>query len=244
MSHQYLQARDKICGFTEAHIELRDSVEKFAAVELAPRAAEIDRKNEFPMDMWKKMGDLGILGMTAPAEYGGLGLGYFEHCIVMEELSRASGSVALSYGAHTNLCINQIVRNGNAQQKAKYLPKLISGDHIGALAMSEPGSGSDVVSMKLRADKKGDRYVGFASSSGNRNLVSIHRFFFFIFSYVLNGNKMWITNGPDAHTLVVYAKTDINAGSKGITAFLIEKGMKGFSTAQKLDKLGMSHSNV
>lgn len=198
---------------------LREEVFKFAQSELAPRAAEIDEKNEFPMDMWKKLGDLGLLGITAPAEYGGAEMGYLAHVIAMEELSRASASVALSYGAHSNLCVNQIVRNGNEAQKAKYLPKLISGDHVGALAMSESGSGSDVVSMKLRADKKGDRYI-------------------------LNGTKMWITNGPDADTLVVYAKTDPNAGPKGITAFIIEKGMKGFSTAQKLDKLGMRGSNT
>lgn len=166
--------------------------------ELAPRAAEIDRTNEFPMDMWKKFGTMGLLGITAPPEYGGLGLGYLDHTVVMEEISRASGSVALSYGAHSNLCVNQIVRNGNEKQKQKYLPKLISGEHVGALAMSEPGSGSDVTSMKLRAVKKGDRYV-------------------------LNGNKMWITNGPDADVLVVYAKTDPEAGAHGITAFLVEK---------------------
>ncbi|RUS30770.1 acyl-CoA dehydrogenase/oxidase [Jimgerdemannia flammicorona] len=170
-------------------------------------------------DMWKKFGDMGLLGITASEKYGGLGLGYMEHTFVMEEISRASGSVALSYGAHSNLCVNQIVRNGNEAQKQKYLPKLISGDHVGALAMSEPGSGSDVVSMRLRADRKGDRYV-------------------------LNGNKMWITNGPDADVLVVYAKTDINAGPKGITAFLVEKSMKGFNTAQKLDKVGMRGSNT
>ncbi|MDA5192576.1 isovaleryl-CoA dehydrogenase [Govanella unica] len=198
---------------------LRDTVAKFAAKEIAPRAAEIDRDNQFPMDLWKKFGDLGLLGMTAEEEYGGVNMGYLAHCIVMEEISRASGSVGLSYGAHSNLCVNQIKRNGTAEQKAKYLPKLISGDHVGALAMSEPGSGSDVVSMRLRADKKGDRYI-------------------------LTGNKMWITNGPDADTLVVYARTDPNAGAKGITAFLIEKGFKGFSTAQKLDKLGMRGSNT
>ncbi len=198
---------------------LRDAVAKFSAAEIAPRAEEIDRKNEFPMDLWRKFGDLGVLGMTADEEYGGVNMGYLAHCVVMEEISRASGSVGLSYGAHSNLCVNQIKRNGTAAQKTKYLPKLISGEHVGALAMSEPGSGSDVVSMKLRADKKGDRYV-------------------------LNGNKMWITNGPDADTLVVYAKTDLNAGPRGITAFLIEKGFKGFSTAQKLDKLGMRGSNT
>jgi isovaleryl-CoA dehydrogenase len=198
---------------------LRETVAKFAAEEIAPRAAEIDRTNEFPMDLWKKLGNLGVLGITAEEEYGGANMGYLAHCIAMEEISRGSGSVGLSYGAHSNLCVNQIKRNGNAAQKAKYLPKLISGDYVGALAMSEPGSGSDVVSMRLRADKKGDRYI-------------------------LNGNKMWITNGPDANVLVVYAKTDLNAGPKGITAFLIEKGFKGFSTAQKLDKLGMRGSNT
>ncbi len=198
---------------------LREEVRKFAASELAPRAAQIDEENEFPADMWKKFGDMGLLGMTVPEEFGGVNMGYLAHVVAMEEISRASASVALSYGAHSNLCVNQINRNGNAAQKAKYLPKLISGDHVGALAMSEPGAGSDVVSMKLRADKKGDRYV-------------------------LNGNKMWITNGPDADTLVVYAKTDAVAGSKGITAFIIEKGFKGFTTAQKLDKLGMRGSNT
>ncbi len=198
---------------------LRDSVRNFAAAEIAPRAADIDRNNEFPMDLWRKFGDLGLLGLTAEEEYGGAGMGYVAHIVAMEEISRASASVGLSYGAHSNLCVNQIRRNGTQAQKEKYLPKLISGDHVGALAMSEPGAGSDVVGMRTRADKKGDRYV-------------------------LNGNKMWITNGPDADTLVVYAKTDINAGPKGITAFLIEKGMKGFSTAQKLDKLGMRGSNT
>lgn len=181
--------------------ELRNAVHDWVNVELAPRAASIDKENEFPMDMWRKFGDMGLLGITAPTEYGGLGLGYFEHTLVMEEISRASGSVALSYGAHSNLCVNQITRNGNKAQKEKYLPKLISGEHVGALAMSEPGSGSDVVSMKLRADKKGDRYI-------------------------LNGNKFWITNGPDADVLVVYAKTQPEAGPKGITAFLIEKVKK------------------
>jgi isovaleryl-CoA dehydrogenase len=198
---------------------LRASVRAFSDQELAPRAAEIDRTNLFPMDMWKKMGDMGLLGITVAEEYGGSGMGYLAHIVAMEEISRGSASVGLSYGAHSNLCVNQIHRNGNAEQKTKYLPKLVSGEHVGALAMSEPGSGSDVVSMKLRAEKKGDRYI-------------------------LNGNKMWITNGPDASTLVVYAKTDISAGPRGITAFLIEKGFKGFSTAQKLDKLGMRGSNT
>ncbi|NYZ17182.1 isovaleryl-CoA dehydrogenase [Azospirillum sp. RWY-5-1] len=198
---------------------LRDSVRSFASDEIAPRAADIDRENEFPADLWRKMGDLGILGVTVEEEYGGAGMGYLEHVVAMEEISRASASVGLSYGAHSNLCVNQIRKNGSEEQKRKYLPKLISGEHVGALAMSEPGAGSDVVSMRLRADKRGDRYV-------------------------LNGTKMWITNGPDADTLVVYAKTDVNAGPRGITAFLIEKGMTGFSVAQKLDKLGMRGSNT
>ncbi len=203
----------------EAADMLRDSVRGFAAAEIAPRAAEIDRSNEFPNDLWRKMGDLGILGVTAEEEYGGAGMGYLEHVVAMEEVSRASASVGLSYGAHSNLCVNQIRKNGTAEQKRRYLPKLISGEHVGALAMSEPNAGSDVVSMKLRAEKKGDRYV-------------------------LNGTKMWITNGPDADTLVIYAKTDLAAGPRGITAFLVEKSFKGFSVAQKLDKLGMRGSNT
>ena len=198
---------------------LRDSVAGFADDEIAPRAADIDRDNEFPADLWRKMGDLGVLGITVDEEYGGAAMGYLEHVVAMEEISRASASVGLSYGAHSNLCVNQISRNGTDEQKRRYLPKLISGDHVGALAMSEPGAGSDVVSMKTRAEKKGDRYI-------------------------INGNKMWITNGPDADTLVVYAKTSPDAGSRGITAFLIEKSFKGFSTAQKLDKLGMRGSNT
>ncbi len=198
---------------------IRDTVSAFAAKEIAPRAADIDRDNEFPSDLWKKMGDIGILGITVEEDYGGAGLGYLHHVVAMEEVSRASAAVGLSYGAHSNLCVNQIRRNGNEAQKKKYLPKLIGGDHVGALAMSEPGAGSDVVSMKTRAEKKGDRYI-------------------------VNGNKMWITNGPDADVLVVYAKTDPSAGPRGMTAFLVEKGMKGFSTAQKLDKLGMRGSNT
>ncbi|KAI9345228.1 acyl-CoA dehydrogenase/oxidase [Obelidium mucronatum] len=210
---------NRVVGLSEEHHTLRESVHEFCQKELAPRAHQIDKDNAFPMDMWKKFGDMGLLGITAPEQYGGQDMGYLAHCLVMEEISRASGSVALSYGAHSNLCVNQIVRNGNEAQKEKYLPRLISGDHIGALAMSEAGSGSDVVSMKLRADKKGDRYV-------------------------LNGTKFWITNGPDADVLVVYAKTDINAGPKGITAFLVEKGFKGFTKSPKLDKLGMRGSNT
>ena len=199
--------------------QLRDSVRSFASDEIAPLAAEIDRSNTFPRQLWPKMGALGLHGITVEEKWGGSGLGYLEHCIAMEEVSRASASVGLSYGAHSNLCINQIRRNGTDAQKAKYLPKLISGDHVGALAMSEPGAGSDVVSMQTRADKKGDRYV-------------------------LNGSKMWITNGPIAETLVVYAKTDPAAGPRGITAFLVEKGMKGFTTNTKLDKLGMRGSDT
>ncbi|MFJ3045865.1 isovaleryl-CoA dehydrogenase [Herbaspirillum chlorophenolicum] len=198
---------------------LRAAVATFAAAEIAPRAAEVDRSDQFPMDLWKKLGDLGVLGITASEEYGGANMGYLAHIVAMEEISRASASIGLSYGAHSNLCVNQIKRNGNDAQKRKYLPKLISGDFIGALAMSEPNAGSDVVSMKLRADKKGDRYV-------------------------LNGSKMWITNGPDADVMVVYAKTDLEAGARGMTAFLVEKGFKGFSVAQKLDKLGMRGSHT
>lgn len=198
---------------------LRDSVRAFASDEIAPRADEVDRTDQFPMDLWKKMGDLGVLGLTVSEEYGGAGMGYLEHCVAMEEISRASASVGLSYGAHSNLCVNQIHRNGNAAQKDKYLPKLISGEHIGALAMSEPGAGSDVVGMRLSAQKKGDRYL-------------------------LNGTKFWITNGPDADVLIIYAKTDPEAGPRGITAFLVEKDFKGFSIAQKLDKLGMRGSHT
>ncbi len=198
---------------------LRHAVRAFAQEEIAPRAAEVDRTDQFPMDLWRKFGDLGVLGMTVSEAYGGTGLGYLAHMVVMEEISRASASVGLSYGAHSNLCVNQIFRNGNDDQKARYLPRLVSGEHVGALAMSEPGAGSDVVGMRLRAEKKGDRYV-------------------------LNGTKMWITNGPDADTLVVYAKTDPEAHQRGITAFLVEKGFKGFSVAQKLDKLGMRGSHT
>ena len=198
---------------------LRDSVASFARDRIAPRADEIDRTNMFPRDLWPELGSLGLLGITVEEEFGGAGLGYLEHCVAMEEVSRASASVGLSYGAHSNLCVNQIRRTGTDAQKRRHLPKLISGEHVGALAMSEPGAGSDVVSMRTRAERRGDRFV-------------------------LNGSKMWITNGPEADTLVVYAKTDPNAGARGITAFVIEKGMKGFTTAQKLDKLGMRGSDT
>ena len=198
---------------------LRDLVYKFAQAEIAHRAAKIDAENDFPIDLWRKMGELGILGVTVAEEYGGSDMGYLAHVVAMEEISRASASVGLSYGAHSNLCVNQIHKNGSHEQKTKYLPKLCSGEHIGALAMSEPGAGSDVVSMKLKAEKEGDVYV-------------------------LNGNKMWITNGPDADTYVIYAKTDTSAGSRGITAFIVERGYPGFSQSQKLDKLGMRGSNT
>ncbi len=206
-------------GLGETADMLRHQVANFAAAEVAPRAADIDRQNDFPADLWRKMGELGVLGLTADEEYGGAGMGYLEHIVAMEEISRASASVGLSFGAHSNLCVNQISRNGNTEQKRRYLPKLISGEFVGALAMSEPGAGSDVVGMRTRADRRGDRYV-------------------------LNGSKMWITNGPNANVLVVYAKTDPAAGPRGISAFLIEKGFAGFSTAQKLDKLGMRGSNT
>ena len=206
-------------GLGETIDMLRDSVQAFAAEQIAPRAADIDRDNQFPMDLWRKFGDMGLLGMTVSEEYGGSDMGYLAHVIAIEEISRASASVGLSYGAHSNLCVNQIHRNGTAAQKAKYLPKLVSGEHIGALAMSEPNAGSDVVSMKLRADKQGDRYI-------------------------LNGNKMWIIILNDSETYVIYSKTDVNAGPRGMTAFIVERGFKGFSQAQKLDKLGMRGSNT
>jgi isovaleryl-CoA dehydrogenase len=198
---------------------LRDMVHRWAQDRIKPMAQEIDQKNEFPAELWREMGELGLLGITVPEEFGGAGMSYLAHTVAVEEIARASASVSLSYGAHSNLCVNQIKLNGNAEQKAKYLPRLISGEHVGALAMSEAGAGSDVVSMSLRAEKRNDRFV-------------------------LNGNKYWITNGPDADTLVVYAKTDPEAGSKGITAFLIEKEMKGFSTSKHFDKLGMRGSNT
>ncbi|HKY95421.1 MAG TPA: acyl-CoA dehydrogenase family protein, partial [Kiloniellales bacterium] len=204
-------------GLGETADMLRDSVAAFSAAKIAPIAAEVDRTDRFPRQLWPEMGALGLHGITAEEEYGGSGLGYLEHCVAMEEVSRGSGSIGLSYGAHSNLCVNQIRRNGTAEQKRKYLPKLISGEHVGALAMSEPGAGSDVVSMTTRAEKKGDRYV-------------------------LNGRKFWITNCTEADTFVIYAKTDPAAGPRGITAFLVERGFKGFSVAQKLDKLGMRGS--
>jgi isovaleryl-CoA dehydrogenase len=206
-------------GLGETADLLRQSVRAFASSRIAPRAEEIDRANQFPMELWREMGALGLLGITVPDHEGGAGMGYLEHVVAMEEISRASASVGLSYGAHSNLCVNQIRLNGSAEQKARYLPKLISGEHVGALAMSEAGAGSDVVSMRLKAVRKGD-------------------------AYVLTGSKMWITNGPDADVAVVYAKTDPQAGARGITAFLIEKGMSGFRTAQKLDKMGMRGSNT
>jgi isovaleryl-CoA dehydrogenase len=198
---------------------LRDAVREFAQAEIAPLAHDTDKNDQFPMHLWRKMGELGVLGITVEEEYGGAGMGYLAHMIAMEEISRASASIGLSYGAHSNLCVNQIRRNGTPEQRAKYLPKLISGEHVGALAMSEPGAGSDVISMKLKAEDKGGYYL-------------------------LNGNKMWITNGPDADTMVVYAKTEPEMGARGVTAFIVEKGMKGFSTAQKLDKLGMRGSHT
>lgn len=206
-------------GLGETADMIRDHVNSFASQEITPLAEQTDIDNAFPNQLWPQMGEMGVLGMTVSEDFGGAGLGYLEHVIAMEEISRASASIGLSYGAHSNLCVNQINRNGNQAQKEKYLPKLISGEHIGALAMSEPNAGSDVVSMKLKAEKKGDKYI-------------------------LNGNKMWITNGPDAHTFVIYAKTDLNAGAKGITAFIVESSFAGFSTAQKLDKLGMRGSNT
>ncbi|MEO2265925.1 isovaleryl-CoA dehydrogenase [Pseudoalteromonas pernae] len=206
-------------GLGETADMIRSHVNSFASAEIAPLAEKTDVENQFPNELWPQLGEMGLLGMTVDEQYGGAGLGYLEHVIAMEEISRASASIGLSYGAHSNLCVNQIFRNGNEEQKQKYLPKLVSGEHIGALAMSEPGAGSDVVSMRLKAEKKGDHYI-------------------------LNGNKMWITNGPDAHTYVIYAKTDANAGPKGITAFIVERDTPGFTQAQKLDKLGMRGSNT
>jgi isovaleryl-CoA dehydrogenase len=206
-------------GLGEDIVALREAVRHFAAREIAPIAARVDHENQFPLPLWRKLGGLGVLGLTVEEQYGGANLGYLAHVVAMEEISRASASIGLSYGAHSNLCVNQLRKNGSAEQKSRYLPKLIRGENIGALAMSEPGAGSDVVSMKLRADKRGDRYV-------------------------LNGSKMWITNGPDADTLIVYAKTDPYGGSRGITAFIVEKSFRGFVTAQKLDKLGMRGSNT
>ncbi len=206
-------------GLGEDINALREAVRKFAQEEIAPKSAEVDRSNDFPMELWEMMGNLGLHGITISEEFGGVDMGYLAHCVAVEEISRANAAIGMSYGAHSNLCINQIYRWGNEQQKSKYLPKLISGEHVGSLAMSEPSAGSDVVSMKLKAEKRNDYYL-------------------------LNGSKMWITNGPDAETLVVYAKTDVSAGPKGITAFLIEKGMEGFSTGKKLDKLGMRGSNT
>jgi isovaleryl-CoA dehydrogenase len=206
-------------GLGEEVEMLRDAAQQFAQKEIAPRAESIDKENEFPMDLWRKMGDMGLLGITVSEEYGGSNMGYLAHVIAMEEISRASASIGLSYGAHSNLCVNQLFKNGTDAQREKYLPKLCSGEHIGALAMSEPNAGSDVVSMKLKAEKDGDHYV-------------------------LNGNKMWITNGPDAHTYIIYAKTDIHGGSRGITAFIVERDYPGFSRSPKLDKLGMRGSNT
>ena len=214
-----MYAAEMSFGLGEDIDALRASVRRFAQERIAPIATEVDRTNAFPHHLWREMGELGLLGITVPEELGGTGMGYLAHCVAIEEMSRASAAVALSYGAHSNLCVNQIRRNGTPAQQQKYLPKLMAGEHVGALAMSEPNAGSDVVSMKLRAERRGDIYV-------------------------LNGNKMWTTNGPDADVLVVYAKTDPEAGARGITAFLIEKGFKGFSTAQKLDKLGMRGSNT
>jgi len=214
-----MTATDCDFGLDESIEEIRSQVRRFAAERIAPRAAEIDRSNEFPRDLWPALGEQGVLGITVPERWGGAGLGYLAHTIAMEEVSRASGSVGLSYGAHSNLCVNQLRLNGTDEQRDKYLPKLVSGQHVGALAMSEPGSGSDVVSMQLRAEFRGSHYV-------------------------LNGRKMWITNGPDADVFVVYAKTDIAAGPRGITAFIVERGTPGFTTAQKLDKLGMRGSST